>query len=227
MFGKLFGRQNKSFEHDLEENEGMLVNINKLNMFKKILKLFIPKNSDNMLNYSVQNLPFLLTYEYYNLSRGLKHDGFYIDPSGNILNYVMPNKWNFYTSSCSNNLNNFRPHEIDERISPEELFQNLHNLIKKNSIFSIINFDLAEILQDILEAGYENTDGGCDMGIHSYSILVYDSTCDKYKNIILKTTGDLCITNKSIYTEKLLGYFYSACSDHALVTKHYYSQSDW
>ena len=35
MFGKLFGTQNKSSEHYLEENEGILVDINKLNMFKK------------------------------------------------------------------------------------------------------------------------------------------------------------------------------------------------
>lgn len=171
-----------------------------------------------MPNYSVQNLPFLLTYEYYNISRGLKHDGFYIDPAGNILHYLMPKKWNFNTSSCNNNLTDFKYHEIDGEISPEALFQNLQNLIKKNSIFNIINFDLAEILQDILGAGYENTGGGCDMGIHSYSILIYDSTCDKYKNIILKTNGDLCITNKSIYTKKLLTYFSGAYNDHALLT---------
>jgi hypothetical protein len=195
-------------------------------MFKKILKLVTSKNTDKAPNYSVQNLPFLLTYEYFNLSRGLKRDGFYIDPSGNTLSYMMPKNWNFYKSSHNNNSNDFRGHEIDGQISPQELFQNLQNLIKKDSIFNIINFDLAEIKRDILKAGYENTAGGCDMGIHSFSILIYDSTCDQYRRIILKTTGDLCITNKSIYTQKLLRYFNSAYNDHSLLTKHYASQND-
>jgi hypothetical protein len=69
------------------------------------------------------------------------------------------------------------------------------------------NIKLDEIVQSLTEAGFEDAGGGCDMGIKSYSILIFDNSCSQYKRIILKTLGDKCLTNKSLYTSELLKYF--------------------
>ncbi|ESU22612.1 hypothetical protein FEDK69T_18680 [Flavobacterium enshiense DK69] len=45
------------------------------------------------------------------------------------------------------------------------------------------------------------------MGIHSFTILIYDNTCDLYRRVILKTDGDTYLINKSIHTLELLKYF--------------------
>ena len=185
----------------------------------KIFKLFISKfnfgiklntnseENNGHFKYSTQNLPFLLHYEYFNLAWGKIHEGYFIDSLGNILSYNMPTKWNFYTSLEKFSSKDFRGNEIDGQISPKHLFENLNSLKKKSSDCNFININIDEIVQNLTKSDYEYSYAGCDMGIRSYSILIFDNNCGQYKRIILKTIGDTCLINKSSYTVELLKCF--------------------
>jgi hypothetical protein len=188
-------------------------------MIKKILKLFFPKKNEikenknnseanyDLLKYSNKNLPFFLNYEYSFFGKGSKLEGYFIDSDGNILSYNMPERWNFYTSSKNPKSDDFLGSETDGQISPEHLFENLNSLKKKNGHFSLIKTNMDEIVKSLNESGFENKFGGCDMGIRSYSILIFDDISGQYKRIILKTLGNIRITNKSFYTSELLKRF--------------------
>ena len=188
-------------------------------MMNRILKSFISKvntmkdlntnsgENNGQLKYSTQNLPFLLNYEYFSLAWGKKHEGYFIDSLGNILSYNMPTKWNFYTSSEEFSSEVFWGYEIDGQISPKHLFENLNSLKKKSSDCIFINISIDEIVQNLTESGFEYSGGGCDMGIRSYSILIFENNAGQYKRIILKTIGDECLTNKSSFTTELLKCF--------------------
>ncbi len=157
--------------------------------------------------YSTQNSPFLFNYEYYSLAWGGKHNGYFMDSIGNMLRYNNPSKWNFYSSSEEFSSNVFWGYETDGQISPKHLFENLNSLKIESSDSSFMNIKIDEIVQSLTEAGFENSGGGCDMGINSYSILIFDNSCGLYNRIILKTTGDKCLLNKSDFTSELLKCF--------------------
>lgn len=165
------------------------------------------KEKIDPFNYSTKNLPFLLNYEYFNIAWGDEHEGYFIDTLGNILNYTLPAKWNFYISSEKPTQNIFWGNEIDGQISPKHLFENLNSLKKEKSDVNIITIRIEEIVHSLTESGYEHSFGACDMGIHSYSILIFDNTIDQYKRIVLKTVGNECITNKSPHSAELLKFF--------------------
>ncbi|KGO95674.1 hypothetical protein [Flavobacterium enshiense] len=114
-------------------------------MLKGFLKIFIREN-----DYSVQNLPFLLNYEYYSLARGLEHYGYFIDSLGNVLHYNRPKNWNDFTTVNNDNSDVFWGYEIDGQITPNALFQNLNCIIRKSKSSTIINIDLVEILKILL-----------------------------------------------------------------------------
>ena len=157
--------------------------------------------------YSTQNSPFFFNHEYYSLAWGRKHKGYFMDSIGNMLRYNNPSKWNFYSSSEEFSSNVFWGYETDGQISPKHLFENLNSLKIESSDSRVINIKIDEIVQSLTEAGFENSGGGCDMGINSYSILIFDNSCGLYNRIILKTTGDKCLLNKSDFTSELLKCF--------------------
>ena len=157
--------------------------------------------------YTTQNSPFFLNYEYFNIARGRNHEGYYIDHQGNILKYRKPEKWNYFYNSDKFSSDTFWGYELDGKISSKDLFQNLNNCSIGIVESQLNKINLEEIIQNLNESGYDKTIGGCDMGIRSYSILVYDNLNDQYKRIVLKTYGDISLTNKSVHTSKLLRYF--------------------
>jgi hypothetical protein len=71
----------------------------------------------------------------------------------------------------------------------------------------ITNINLGKIIKDLDESGFDHLGGGCDMGIISYSILIYNPIKDEYRRNILKTEGDKDLTSKSSFTSELLSYF--------------------
>jgi hypothetical protein len=159
------------------------------------------------LKYSIQNLPFLLNYEYFSLAWGGEHKGYFIDVQGKILTYNMPEKWNYYISAEEYSENVFWGYETDGHISPKNLFENLNSLKNTSIDNCFVKININEMLKSLIESGFEYSFGGCDMGIRSYSILIFDKISGNYKRIILKTFGDKCITNKSSYTSELLKCF--------------------
>ena len=174
-----------------------------IDMFSKIKELFSTKKSE----FSIQNSPFFLNYEYFNIAWGRNHEGFYIDPQGNILDYKMPKMWNYFSSSEIYSSNTFWGYEIDGIIRAVDLIQNLNNCNLRIFKSQEIEINLVKIIQNLKESGFNEYGGGCDMGIRSHSILVYDNLNDQYRRIILKTEGDKNLINRSVNTQELLKYF--------------------
>jgi hypothetical protein len=160
------------------------------------------------LNYSCDNLPFLLQYEYYSIAWGSRHEGYFIEPNGNVLSYKDPRNWNHYKSDEEYSSNTFWGYETDGRICPKSLFENLDGLKKQSSNSGITTLNMnAEMLQDLMESEFEYGNGRCDAGVYSHAMIVFDKTSGSYKRIVLKTTGEKILTNKSAFTAKLLNCF--------------------
>ena len=167
------------------------------------------ENKDQLI-YSIQNLPFLLNYEDFSLAWSERHEGYFIDLLGNILTYNLPNKWNYYTSAEEYSSDVFWGYETDGQISPKNLFENLNSLKNTSREYKFLQINIEEMIKSLCESGFEYSSRACDMGIRSYSILIFDNISGFYKRIILKTYGDKRITNKSIYTSELLKCFDNA-----------------
>jgi hypothetical protein len=53
-------------------------------------------SKENEIQFSTENLPFLLHYERYSLGWDSRHEGFFIDPHGNVYSYEEPYYWNSF-----------------------------------------------------------------------------------------------------------------------------------
>ncbi|MFY7667714.1 MAG: hypothetical protein ACOVQG_03160 [Crocinitomicaceae bacterium] len=161
-------------------------------------------------SYSFENTPlFLLNHEFFSIAWGQKHFGYFVDPiNGYFIEYQNPVNWNFFSSAKNEKNSVFWGHETDGFIMRKDLFQNINQLkittIKQESV----EFNLSEILNDIIKSGYDQVGGGCDMGISSYTILIYDIYKDLYTRNILNTDGDLCLRSRSLFANELMRYFH-------------------
>lgn len=181
-------------------------------MLRHLKNLIKGKRSEAITDISIytdaSKPSFLLNYEYFNLAWGSIHEGYFIDPvKGSFIEYKNPKNWNFFSSTEEYSNNVFWGYETDGVIKRKDLFRNINNSKKQAMEPIITKINLDKIIQDLTESGFDYLGGGCDMGITSYSILIYDPIKDEYRRNILKTEGDICLTSKSSFTSKLLSYF--------------------
>ena len=143
--------------------------------------------------FSIENTPYLYQSEFYSLAWGRKHYGFYIDPVGITYKYKMPENWNFIK------------HDI---IEAEQLFQNIELSVVQLQFTKFLRRKIVipdAIIKDLMGSTIE--DHGMvrnDAGDFSNSLLVYDSTIQKYRRILLNCDGDYKKINQSKYTDVLI-----------------------
>ena len=160
------------------------------------------------IDNDVNTPSYLLNYECFSLAWNEQHKGCFIDPfNGCLIEYHNPKDWIFFSSSEEYSTNVFWGYEKDGTIKRSDLFQNINNSKKSNIESGRIDVNIDEMLHDLIETGFDETLGGYDMGITSYSILIYDSINDEYRRNILKTEGDKHITSRSSFAPELLNYF--------------------
>jgi len=151
---------------------------------------------------------FLLNYEYFSLAWGSEHEGYFIDPvQGSFIEYQNPKDWILFSSSEEYSTNVFWGYETDGVIKKKDLLNNINNSKKRTVEPIMTNIKLDKIIQDLAESGFDYLGGVCDMGITSYSILIYDPIKNVYRRNILKTEDDECLTSKSSFASELLSYF--------------------
>jgi hypothetical protein len=135
---------------------------------------------------------FLFQQDFYSIAWELKHQGYYINPEGIKYSYDNPANWNFYEKP--NNDGKYERSWGIEKISfieKNNLLKNLNSCdirFTKNKIESDRILSLIDELtySDLIEANMR----GCDMGLHSSSLLVFDDLNNKYKRILLDCQGD-------------------------------------
>ncbi|MFM7682697.1 MAG: hypothetical protein ACKO7P_08115 [Bacteroidota bacterium] len=159
--------------------------------------------------YSTENTPlFLLNREFFSIAWGQEHFGYFVDPiNGYFINYQNPVNWNFFSSAKNKKENVFWGHETDGFITRKDLFQNINQLKVTNTEQESVEFNLSEIQNDLIKSGYDQVGGGCDMGISSYTILIYDIDNELYTRNILNTDGDVCLRSRSLFANELMRYF--------------------
>jgi hypothetical protein len=170
-------------------------------MLRKLLEIFKFNLEVEPIVYTTQNTPFLFNYEYYNFSWGtLQHNGFFIDPYGNVLHYVNDDRVKSICGSVGA--------EIYARFKPSKLFKNLNRIENRSRHYNTIDININEIWKNLSKSEYyEHPTSAIDAGVESFSIFIYDDSTKLYARIVLKTFGEKFITNKSIYTSQLLKYF--------------------
>lgn len=171
-------------------------------MLKNLLGIFKFNLEVEPIVYTTQNTPFLFNYEYYNLSWGTKlHDGFFIDPYGNVLHYVNDDRVKSICGSVGA--------EIYARFKPSKLLKNLNKIENRSRHYNNAkDIDINEVWKNLSKSEYyEHPLSSYDAGIESFSIFIYDNSTKLYARIVLKTFGEKYVTNKSIYTSQLLKYF--------------------
>lgn len=156
--------------------------------FKQILGILREGNS--VVNAEPSQI--LIQKDYYSIAWGLKHNGCYINSEGIKYSYDNPQKWNFY-ERINNNGQKERSWGND-KISFIEKNKLLKNLEFCNISYSISKFDqdkLFNIIDELTNSELNETMvGDCDMGLHSISLLVFDSLNNTYRRILLGCQGD-------------------------------------
>lgn len=134
----------------------------------------------------------LIQQDYYSIAWGLKHNGCYINSEGIKYSYDKPKKWNFYQKLNSNGQKE-RSWGSDKIsfIERDKLLMNLEfckksylkNKFDENKLLNIVDeLTNSELIETMV--------GGCDMGLHSTSLLVFDSLNNNYRRILLGCQGD-------------------------------------
>ena len=126
-------------------------------------------------------------YEYVNYAWGFQHQGWFIDSTGNVYSYNLPENdaWkrgdeNGVISASDLNENMSKANLTGYRINTGELASKV-DLINKAK--------LGEITEPVWAAA--------DAGAMIYSCYTYDSSTKSYKKILLKQLGDYRADNKS------------------------------
>ena len=156
--------------------------------FKQILGIFGEGNSVMIAEPS----QILIQQDYYSIAWGLKHNGYYMNSEGIKYSYDKPQKWNFYERLNSNGQK--ERSWGNDKISFIERNKLLMNLDFCEKSYSKSKFDQDNLLNLIAELTnselIETMVGGCDMGLHSTSLLVFDSLNNTYRRILLGCQGD-------------------------------------
>ena len=132
-----------------------------------------------------RNQKIIFQYEYINYAWEYQHAGWFIDSSGNIYCYNLPDNWNHYNKS--------------EYFS----YANMNsNILKTDSVcFNLDKNELADKIELIKEAANgeisEPVQEMWDAGIYTFVGFIYYPKNNIYKKIILKQLGDIKIENKS------------------------------
>lgn len=170
------------------------------------------KKSSQELAFSPNSLPYIFQYEKYDAAWTRKRSGYFILPNGLLYNYNYSRKGNLKENYINNQNTKLSEMVEDYKMEDEVIPERLYNCIDKSSkswfsklsTFRIIN---ATILDELINSELEYEDIGCDMGMKTKFIWIYDIKTQKYHRITLIGKGDYSVLNKSPYTKLALSFF--------------------
>ncbi len=160
-----------------------------MNWIKQILGILVKCRSDLI----VEPPHIIFQVDYYSIARGLKHSGYYITSEGIKYSYDKPSKWNF-CEKLNQDVKKERSWSSDKLsfIEKNKLLQNLGSCEISSTPFIIEHENIISIIDELTNSELiEVGGGGCDMGLHSRSLLVFDNLNNNYKRILLGCQGDL------------------------------------
>ncbi len=133
--------------------------------------------------------PVLFEFEYINHAWGYKHSGWLIDENGDVKGFNLPEQWIFPDN--------------DGYISKEDLRKNLLNT--DTLYFRVDKDKLLDHFRsrfDLLNARMDTSDiFMADAGMSALSVFIWNSDKQKYKKQIIKTKGDIQLTNSNSKTK--------------------------
>jgi hypothetical protein len=145
------------------------------------------------------NQEVLFKVEYINYAWGFQHHGKIIDLYGNVISFNLPATWHF-------------PDE-DGYISLSDMSENMDQL--GDIVCTVDNGVLADNFNKLLKAkDGELTDPEhrmYDAGSTTYSGFLYDSRKKRYKEILIRRTGDYYIENKSKEAGEIYNWLQRPC----------------
>ena len=132
--------------------------------------------------------------EYINYAWSYQHSGWMIDSSGAVRGFKLPKTWTFIDS------NGFIS-SIDMKKNIEQM-DTVFTKIEKDSLSKYVSKILNASKGKITEPKTEMFDAGSSL----FSAFIYDSKLKKYKQVIIKQTGDLFIDNLSIEANEIYNW---------------------
>ena len=157
--------------------------------------------------FSITDLPYLYQYEYLNKAWGVVHEGYFVLPDGSKYKYNSPKQWSYMTKLVIDKGDDLDAEEgrayvvTKDTLEPEELFTNLRSSVKQTGLSSLFKSKLElsdDILQELMNSEVEDFGfRGCDMGMKSNILWIYDAATMLYKRILLHANGDQKFVNQS------------------------------
>jgi hypothetical protein len=170
--------------------------------------------------FSIENVPYLYQYEYLNKAWGIVHNGYFVMPDGSKYKYNSPKQWSYMTKLVIDKGDDLDAEEgrayvvTKDTLEPEELFTNLRSSVKQRGLFSLFRSKLElsdDILQELMTSEVEDFGfRGCDMGMKSNILWIYDATTMLYKRILLSADGDIKARNQSTHSSNVVWKFGTA-----------------
>jgi hypothetical protein len=152
---------------------------------------------------------FLFQEDYYSIAWGRNHGGYYIDLEGKKYSYKQPLNWNFYETQKKDG-------KMERSWGIEKIAFIEKNLLLENLSFCEISFteqkieahEIDSLIDELIQADLVDTGfGGCDMGLQSKALLVFDNINNTYKRILLSCEGDKFAILNSPKTTLILQLF--------------------
>lgn len=131
------------------------------------------------------NQLILFQSEYINFAWVYDHRGILIDSSGRVRSYKLPKIWHFPDTSGYVSLS-----DMDDNIG--QLDTSAFK-IKKDTLLKYFDKLKGAALGKITDP----VQAMFDAGAHRYSGFIYDSKTKKYKEVLIRQSGDVYIENKS------------------------------
>jgi len=157
-----------------------------------IIALFLALSGCEKTYIVSKSQDILFQFEYTNNALGYAHWGIFIDVSGNILTYNLPEKWNF-------------PKD-DQTLTKKEVLENI--AAGKISGMKIPAQELQKYVNYIDNVAASKVTSpknvASDAGTFSYYCYQYSENSSTYKRTIIKTEGDFECENLNFYSKKVV-----------------------
>lgn len=128
-----------------------------------------------------------LEREYVNWAWGYAHNGWFLDPAGNIISYDIAKSGTAWVPSASG------------YYTEEELEAKMHH---RDTLRGVVPLDTVKLLDRLALASLGGTYSdtvcpGADMGALIYSCYVYRADSSKFRHVVLRVDGDCRYQNTS------------------------------
>jgi hypothetical protein len=173
---------------------------------------YVFRKSTQEIVFRPSSLPYIFQYEKHNAAWTKERSGYFIFPNGIIYDYYFSPKLNF-NEDYLNNQNTKSSEMVEDYKMEEEVIPDiLYNCIARSSKswFSKLNSSKTintTILDQLINSELEYVQMGCDMGMETKFIWIYNTKTLKYNRITLIGEGDYSVLNKSSETKLALSYF--------------------